>query len=180
MVSLDGFHATPDKDLDWHNVDAEFHRFAVDQLDAADTLVFGRTTYTLMAKFWPTREAHQVDRETAERMNRMPKVVCSRTLSRVDGTNSALVRSDAVGALSALKRDVPRGLLILGSATLIAAMAMAHALDELRLMVAPVALGAGRSPLSGLTARTPAELKDVRRFESGNVLLTYRFGARHP
>jgi dihydrofolate reductase len=173
MVSLDGFHATPSGDLDWHNVDAEFHQFAVDQLDRADVLVFGRATYLGMAQFWPTDEAYQVDRETAERMNRMRKVVCSTTLPAVRWFNSSLIERDAAAALTRLKEETARDLLILGSATLIASMAGARVLDELRLMIAPVALGEGLSPFRDLKGRLGMVLEDVRRFDSGNVLLTY-------
>ena len=54
MVTLDGFFEGPNQDISWHNVDAEFNEFAIEQTGAGDTLVFGRVTYQLMASYWPT------------------------------------------------------------------------------------------------------------------------------
>jgi dihydrofolate reductase len=174
MVSMDGFHATPDGDLDWHTVNPEFHRFAVAQLDRADVLVFGRVTYTAMAQFWTSPMAEEVDHETAVRMKRLRKVVCSRTLEEAPWAPSSIIRDDVVGALARLKGETDGDLLILGSASLIATLTEAGVLDELRLMIAPVALGQGRPALEALSRRITFDLGDVRRFESGNLFLTYR------
>ena len=70
MVSLDGFFAGPDGNLDWHAVDDEFNAFARKQLDEMDTLLFGRVTYEGMASYWPTEAAMTDDSEIAGAMNR--------------------------------------------------------------------------------------------------------------
>ncbi|MGH7239844.1 MAG: dihydrofolate reductase family protein, partial [Candidatus Saccharimonadales bacterium] len=69
MTSVDGYFEGVDHDLSWHNVDEEFNAFANAQLDEADTLVFGRRTYELMASFWPTSKAMESASGTATRMN---------------------------------------------------------------------------------------------------------------
>ena len=51
MVTLDGFFEGPNREIDWHNVDAEFNEFAIDQLKSADGLLFGRVTYQFMASY---------------------------------------------------------------------------------------------------------------------------------
>lgn len=51
MVTLDGFFEGPNREIDWHNVDDEFNKFAVDQLNSVDVLLFGRVTYELMASY---------------------------------------------------------------------------------------------------------------------------------
>lgn len=101
MVTLDGYHATSDGDLFWHNVDAEFHEFAVAQLDDADTLLFGRKTYDHMAAFWPSPAALQALPATAERMNDYQKIVVSRTLTCADWAPTTIIRDphDRLGAL---------------------------------------------------------------------------------
>ena len=58
------------RDISWHNVDAEFNDFAVDQLNATDLLIFGRVTYELMASYWPTHQAGTNDPIVAGRMTR--------------------------------------------------------------------------------------------------------------
>ncbi len=76
--------------------------------------------------------------------------------------------------MARLKGETDGDLLILGSASLIATLTEAGVLDELRLMIAPVALGQGRPALEALSRRITFDLGDVRRFESGNLFLTYR------
>jgi dihydrofolate reductase len=66
MITLDGFFAGPEGDLSWHLVDDDYRRLAVDLLSSADTLVFGRVTYELMAGFWPTEAAVSDDPAVAE------------------------------------------------------------------------------------------------------------------
>ncbi|MFZ0995403.1 MAG: hypothetical protein WAO09_05425 [Candidatus Dormiibacterota bacterium] len=61
MTTLDGFHEGSNHELDWHNVDGEFQDFALRQLDAADTLIFGRVTYQMMADYWTTEAAAASD-----------------------------------------------------------------------------------------------------------------------
>lgn len=176
MVSLDGYHETADGDLSWHNVDAEFNEFAVEQLDEADTLLFGRRTYHMMAEFWPSQAALQVDPATAERMNGYRKVVVSRTLSSADWAPSTLIADDAIPQLRKLKDQPGRDIALLGSSTLAASLLGTGLLDELRIMVNPVVLGAGRPALAG-APRTRLALARRREFRSGNVLLTYRAGS---
>ncbi len=57
MISLDGFFSGPNGEIDWHNVDEEFNEFAIDQLNTAGGLIFGRVTYLGMASYWPTLKA---------------------------------------------------------------------------------------------------------------------------
>lgn len=175
MTSLDGFYEGPgERELDWHNVDAEFNEFAVAQLDEAGTLVFGRRTYDLMAEFWPSDEAIANDPQVASRMNAMDKIVCSSTMSRADWSGTTLVSGDAVEAIAELKSSAERDLLVLGSQELTGSFATAGVLDELRVMVNPVTLGRGKSLFMHTMVRVPLQLVGNRRFSSGNVLLTYR------
>lgn len=67
MTTLDGYFEGENHDISWHNVDEEFNSFANAQLDEVDTLIFGRTTYDLMANYWPTRDAIDAAPGTATR-----------------------------------------------------------------------------------------------------------------
>jgi dihydrofolate reductase len=80
MASFDGFHEAPVHNLDWHNVDDEFHGSALRQLADAETLVFGRETYEMMAGYWASGAAKTRDPDVAAMMNEMDKVVFSATL----------------------------------------------------------------------------------------------------
>lgn len=85
LVSLDGYFEGPNRDITWHNVDAEFNTYAIEMPDSVDLLLFGRVTYELMARFWSSPEALRDDPLVAGRMNALPKVVFSRTLVRPPG-----------------------------------------------------------------------------------------------
>jgi dihydrofolate reductase len=176
MVSLDGYHETADGDLSWHNVDSEFNEFAVEQLNEADTLLFGRRTYLQLAEFWQSPAALQVDPVTTERMNSYHKVVVSRTLDSADWAPSTLISDDVPVQLNKLKEQPGRDIALCGSSTLAASLLDLGLVDELRLMVNPVILGAGHPVLAG-AHRTRVALVRSRVFRSGNVLLTYRNAA---
>ncbi len=173
LTSLDGFYEGPNGELDWPVLDEEFDEFAVRQLNEADTLGFGRATYEHMAAHWPTDQAQANDPAITSRMNNKPKLVFSTTLEEATWSNTTVIAGDAVEQIEA--EAAPGGeLLLLGSAHLTAHFAAAGALDELRIMVCPIALGQGRSLFEDLKARLTLTLARVRQFDAGNVLLTYR------
>lgn len=168
MITLDGFYAGPNDEFDWPNVDAEFFDWSLHQLDESDTIVFGRTTYQGMASYWPTAPA---DDPTAQRMNAYPKVVVSRTLQKADWNNSRIVRS--IDDIAVLKRQPGKDIAVFGSFDLTVSLIEAGLLDEIRVIVNPIVLGAGKSLFTSTSKRIGLTLRDTRRFESGNVLLTY-------
>jgi len=177
VTSVDGFYAGPNDEFDWPVVDAEFNDFAVAQLDQAEALLFGRTTYEHMAAYWPTELATGNDPAITGRMNRMPKLVFSRTLDVADWSNTRLAKGEASEHIPVLKGEPGKDLLVLGSPHLTVNLVDAGLLDELRLMICPIALGRGRTLFDNSHDRVPLQLNDVREFNSGNVLLTYRPGA---
>lgn len=83
MVTLDGFFAGPDGEIDWHRADDEYGEYAKNFLDSIDGLLFGRITYQLMASYWPTKSD-----DIAGKMNTLPKFVFSKTLDKVDWQNT--------------------------------------------------------------------------------------------
>jgi dihydrofolate reductase len=171
VTSLDGYHQSADNGFDWHTVDGEFNDFAVDQLAGADTLLFGRATYQDMAGFWPTASGR-----TADLMNKTDKVVVSTTLTEPTWAPTRVIGSDVAAGVTALKQRPGGDVLVLGSSRLTASLVAAGLVDQLRVMVMPVVLGAGTSLLAGVTGRLPVHLTDLRRFGNGNVLLNYRPG----
>ncbi|MGP4004187.1 dihydrofolate reductase family protein [Streptomyces sp. 8N706] len=173
VSTVDGYYEGPDQEFDWPVVDAEFNEFALAQLDEADTLVFGRVTYELMAGYWPTPEAEQNDPMVASTMNSASKIVVSRTLDQAEWANTRIVK-EAVEEFTWLKQQPGKGMLILGSSHLTVNLMRSGLVDELRIMVNPVALGAGKSLFRTAEERIGLELLKTRPFSSGNVLLTYR------
>ncbi len=173
-VTLDGFYEGPNQEFHWPNVDEEFNRFSASQLNDADTLLFGRVTYQLMAGYWPTQAAQEEDPIVTEKMNGMSKIVFSATLEEAEWNNTRLVKENVADELSKLKQQSGKDLAILGSPNLTARIIQMGLLDELRIMVNPVALGNGKSLFRSMNDELSLKLLQTRIFNSGNVLLTYQ------
>jgi len=174
MMTLDGFFEGPDHDINWHNVDEEFNRFAIDQLKSAAGLVFGRTTYDLMAGYWPSDGALKDDPVVAGWMNRLPKYVFSKKLKKADWQNTTLINRDASAELRRLKQQTDGDLFVFGSADLAETFFKAGLIDEIRVMIGPLLLGSGTPLFKASQTRIKLKLGKVRTFENGNVLLYYQ------
>lgn len=174
MITLDGFFEGPNREIDWHNVDAEFNVFAIDQLKVADLLLFGRVTYEMMAGYWSTAEAINDDPDVAARMNAIAKVVFSKTLPQAAWNNTRLVKDHAAEELTKLKGQPGQDILIFGSARLASTLTAAGLIDEYRVIINPVLLGGGTPLFQGLHGRLKLKLLQSRTFASGNVLLYYQ------
>jgi dihydrofolate reductase len=172
MVTLDGFFEGPDQDISWHNVDEEFNDFAVEQTSSVDTLLFGRVTYLLMASYWPTPAAIADDPQVAALMNSLPKVVFSRTLQSAAWENSTLIREHAQEEILKLKAQPGKDMAIFGSAGLISTVM--DVIDEHRLLVNPIVLRQGTPLFKHGGEPLKMNLVNVRRFNSGNILLSYQ------
>lgn len=112
-----------------------------DELFAADALLLGRTTYAGFAQTWP---GHIDDLGYADRMNAMPKWIASKTLHNVDWTGAQLLRGDLPTEVRRLKQLLRNDLLIFGSRRLIYSLMPHGLIDEYRLFVCPVMIGAGK------------------------------------
>jgi dihydrofolate reductase len=174
VVTLDGYYEGPNGEFDWPNVDAEFNEFSISQLNDIDTLLFGRVTYEGMASYWPTPAALEFDPVIAERMNSIPKVVFSKSLTEATWRNSTLTSEDIATAVPKLKEESGGALALFGSPTLTVSLLEEGLVDELRVMVMPILLGAGKSLFTGLRDRVHVKLGQTLLFSSGNVLLTYQ------
>ncbi len=172
MVSLDGFFEGPNHELDWHNVDEEFNKFATDQLNGVDVLLFGRKTYELMAGYWPT--AKEDDPAVAEKMNNLPKIVFSRSLMGAKWNNSRLVKENIAEEITKIKQHSGKDMAIFGSSGLCVSLIQLGLIDEFRIMVNPVVLGKGNTLFGGIAHKLSLELLRTKTFSSGNVLLYYR------
>jgi dihydrofolate reductase len=174
-VSLDGYVETPDHSLDWTIVDDELHAWFNDQTRQLDASLYGRGLYELMAAYWPTAESDpsttETEREFGRLWNAMPKIVFSSTLESVEW-NSRLVRGDVGEELARLRTEFD-GDLDVGGATLASAFIRRGLVDEYRLVVHPVVLGAGTPFWPRLDAPIRLRLTETRRFESGVLYLGY-------
>lgn len=174
MVTLDGFIAGPDGNIDWHRVDDEFNDFAIEQLNEAGGLIFGRVTYQLMESYWPTPEAIETDPIIAAKMNTIPKFVFSRTLNQADWANIRLVKGNIGDEILKLKQQPGGDLFIFGSADLAATLIQENLIDEYRLIVNPVVLGRGIPLFKDIHEQIQLDFQKARPFRNGNILLYYQ------
>jgi dihydrofolate reductase len=82
LVTVDGFFAGPNGEIDWFVWDDGLRDYSIDMLSTVDTLLFGRVTYQLMANYWPTATEDAI---IAERMNNLPKIVFQRRWKELNG-----------------------------------------------------------------------------------------------
>jgi dihydrofolate reductase len=176
QISLDGYYCDSRGDMSFAHKppdDTEWHEFVAGNAKGGGALLFGRTTYEMMAAWWPTPTAAQAMPDVAASMNAMPKIVFSRTLRSADWSNTTLVRDDLVGTVRRMKSETGPDLAILGSGTIVGQLADAGLIDTFQVVVNPVALGGGKSFLSGLTGRLDLALTNTRVFGNGSVVLWY-------
>lgn len=168
FVSLDGVVEAPER---WHfpYLSEEMGAAVGGMYAEADTLLLGRVTYEAFAAVWP----HQTG-EMADAINGIAKVVASRTLNRVEWSNSTLIEGDAIAAVKELKERPGGAIAVTGSVSLVRALLAAGLLDELRLLVHPLVVGTGMRLFPDGTPPVPLALARSAAFANGVLDLTYR------
>lgn len=178
QVSLDGYFVDAVGDMSWaHKDDPEWHAFVSENAGRGGELVFGRITYEMMARFWPTPQALQRLPAVARGMNQSPKIVFSRTLNQASWSNTRLIKGEPAEQMRQLKREPGPDLVILGSGSLVAHLAEAGLIDEFQIVVNPLVLGNGRTMFDSVRKKLSLTLAGTRSFGNGNVLLCYQAGA---
>jgi dihydrofolate reductase len=173
-VSLDGFIAGPNGEIDWSAPDEELHRFHNQQARETGVELYGRRLYETML-FWETADEDPSCSETAREFAGIwkdtPKVVFSTTLDSVEG-NARLVKDGAAEEVARLKQQ-PGGQLAVGGAGLASTLIRAGLVDEYRLFISPVVLGSGTPYFPALDERINLELVETRTFASRVVYVRY-------
>jgi dihydrofolate reductase len=147
----------------------ELNRLALDDALGAEAMLMGRRTYEWFSGRWPSRQG-----ELADRLNAMPKYVVSSTLRDPDWTNSQVLRGDVVDEVSRLRQRISGDILVPASVGIVRTLIEHDLVDELRLKVFPVVLGAGQ-PLFGETSRIKAmRLVDLRTLDGDTAFMTYQ------
>ena len=142
-------------------------KLLLDEALGAEAQLFGRRTYEFLAERWPSRSG-----ELADRLNSMPKYVVSSTLSNPDWNNSTVLKGDVVSEVATLREQLNGEIVVAGSSQLVRTLMEHELVDELRLMVYPVVLGAG-TRLFGKTSKTKSmRLLDARTVDD-LAYLTY-------
>ncbi|MFE9043628.1 dihydrofolate reductase family protein [Streptomyces sp. NPDC012421] len=176
-VSLDGYIVGPDGRFDWTDPDDEVFRFWIDDIRTVGVHLLGRRLHETML-YWETAEQDPsldaASREWAELWNPLPKVVFSRSLTEVQGTNTRLAAGGLAEEIERLRAEPGEGEIAIGGATLAAEAAAAGLIDEYRAMVHPVLVGGGIPFFPRDERRVDLELVETRRFGANVVYLRHR------
>lgn len=146
-------------------------QFKYEELMASDVQLLGRTTYEGFAKAWPTMEGTGV---FGDKMNEMPKFVVSSTLSDPGWHNTTVLEGDLAEEVASLREKYAGDILVAGSAQLVQSLLELDLVDELRLMVFPIALGKGKRLFGETSQQKSLKLIDSKAFDDGVFVLTYR------
>ena len=173
-ASLDGYIEDKTGSFDWGNPDQVFD-FITELMRPIGTHLLGRRLYETMAHWDGPLEGYPPEhRDFARVWQKAEQIVFSRTLSEAKWENTRLVKANFVEEISRLKQQPGKDLIIFGSSDL-AVSFMEHGLiDEYRIMVNPLALGAGKPLFKGLRGRYDLKLLKTKAFGSGNVLMYYQ------
>ena len=178
-VTLDGYMSGPDCGLDWHFAcwNDEMAQEAAGQLNRADTIILGGTTYRAMARYWPMQGSGLLcpreDLLFADMMNTHAKLVFSKTPHLPHWNNTRVANGNISKEITSLKQQPGKHLMIYGSGKIVAALTQLGLVDEFQVWVHPVILGKGNLLFRDLQQSIAMKLCNTRVFSSGVVMLTY-------
>jgi dihydrofolate reductase len=177
LVTLDGVVQDPGgfgetKDGGWSGsyFNDEARQLAFEHLAASDLFLLGRETYELFKKYWS--QAHPND--YADRMNSIPKLVASTTLSPPLEWNATLIEGDVAEEIAKVKQEGGNDILMYGSPNLMRTLAQHDLIDEYLVWVHPVVLGGGKRLFADGFGKTSLKLVDAKTLSTGVVILTYQ------
>ncbi|MBF8190143.1 dihydrofolate reductase family protein [Nonomuraea sp. K274] len=175
LISLDGYVESPNGDIGWTAPDEEVHAFINDMSREIGGSLYGRRLYENMSAYWPTADqrpdAPAIEVDFARIWRAMPKYVFSKTLDKVDW-NSTLMTGDLEEEVIRLKRE-DGGDLDVGGATLAWSVLRLGLVDEFRIFIHPLVVGAGKPFFPQLDSSIRTRLLETRAFPSGIVYLRY-------
>jgi dihydrofolate reductase len=152
----------------WSLGGEEAEQLKLDETLGTKALLLGRVTYEEFAGFWPAS-----DGELADKFNSLPKYVVSSTLEDPEWNNSTVLDGDVVEEVSRLKRELDGDIVVYGSVGLARTLIEHDLVDELRLMVYPVVLGAGERLFGELPDKKAVRLVDTKMVGDGMTILIY-------
>jgi dihydrofolate reductase len=175
-VSLDGL-AAGERLFEWvGRVKGEAAKVLLDEALGSEAVLLGRRSYEFFAARWPSQSG-----EYADRLNGMPKYVVSSTLEDPAWNNVTVLNGDVVDEISKLRRVLAGDIVVYGSIQLGHALMEHDLVDELRLMIYPVVLGAGVRLFGETSDKKPMRLISARTGDDGLAFLTYEMLADiHP
>jgi dihydrofolate reductase len=146
----------------------QLNKLALDEALGTEALLLGRRSYEWFAARWPSRSG-----ELADRLNSLPKYVVSSTLEHPDWNNSTVLKGDVLNEVTKLKHELKGEIVVPASFQLVHTLMEHDLVDELRLKIFPVVLGAGKRLFGETSDKKAMRLVDTQTIEGEVVFLTY-------
>ncbi len=173
FTSLNGYYKGLNEDISWHKHGEEEMKFSEEGANSGSILLFGRVTYEMMSGFWPSPMALEMMPGVAAGMNNSEKIVYSRTLKQANWNNTSIISDDIINETKKLKEKPGNDMTILGSGSIVSQFSEAGLIDELQIMIDPVAIAKGTALFENINQTLTFQLVSTRTFKSGVILLNY-------
>lgn len=176
-MSLDGFVAGLNGEMDWIKVDAEIFDFVGQRIGNGDTALYGRVTYQMMENYWPTAASKPMatkhDIEHSKWYSKVNKVVLSKTMKDTGLNNTKIISDNLVDRLREIKEPAGEDILLFGSPTATHSLMQLDLIDGYWLFVNPIILGRGIPLFKDINEKIRLNLLTSRRFSCGVTELNY-------
>lgn len=177
QITIDGFVAGPNGELDWMNFDADDKSMdRVNELtDSSDTILLGRKMTDEFINYWSNvlENPESPEYSFAKKMIDIPKVVFSKTVTESRWINTTVVGGDLTEEVEKLKNSDGKDILVYGGASFVSSLIKNNLIDEYHLFVNPIAIGKGMSIFGDSEERLKLQLIKSEAFSNGEVELCY-------
>ena len=177
-VSLDGFVAGPNGEMDWIKADQEIFDYVGKRISEGDTALYGRVTYQMMESYWPTAgdksTATKHDIEHSKWYSKVHKIVLSETMEDTGLSNTTIISDNLVDRINEIKQQSGEEILLFGSPTATHSLIQHNLIDGYWLFVNPVILGRGIPLFVDIKDKIKLNLLTItRQFTCGVTELNY-------
>ncbi len=179
-ISLDGFVAGLNGEMDWIKVDEEIFDYVGRRISEGDTALYGRVTYQMMENYWPTagdkQTATKHDIEHSKWYRKVHKIVISNTMKDAVLTNTEIISdnlSDKINEIKQSRNGGSKDILLFGSPTATHSLIQLNLIDGYWLFVNPIVLGRGISLFVNIKDKIRLKLLTTRQFTCGVTELNY-------
>lgn len=176
-ISLDGFVAGPQGELNWVKVDEELFNYVGSRISEGDTALYGRVTYQMMENYWPTAgnkpnaSNHEINH--SKWYGKVRKLVLSKTLDDANQKNTIRISDNIADTLNEIKKETGPDILVFGSPTATHSLIQLNLIDGFWLFVNPIILGNGIPLFSDIKDIINLKLMSSRSFTNGVTELSY-------
>ena len=176
-ISLDGFVAGPNKELNWVKIDQEIFDHVGERISKTDTALYGRVTYEMMEAYWPGAGqkpgASKHDINHSKWYNQAHKLVLSKSMKGADLPNTTIISDNLADRINEIKQGEGSEILLFGSPTAAHSLIQQNLIDGYWLFVNPIILGQGIPLFTGIKDKIKLNLETTRQFTSGVTELNY-------